>query len=74
MKKTGSADQMLNELDGLLPPKGKVKKITEYLKYTFSEKELLEIGRNLGRSSHEIQRLEGELDAFKKQMNAQTGM
>lgn len=52
-------------------PAGKVKKIAEYLKYTFTEKELLEIGRNLGRSSHEIGRLEGELDAFKKQMNAQ---
>lgn len=51
-------------------PSGKVKQITEYLKYTFTKDELLVHARELGRTTHEIQRHENQLDAIKKELNA----
>mgnify|MGYP001611050355 CR=1 FL=1 len=50
-------DPLLREF--LLPVKGKVKQITEYLRYDFTRMELVERAQELARSLQEIQRLEG---------------
>lgn len=43
----------------------------EYLKYEFSEAELLEIGKQLGRSSQELETLEDNKKAVTSQLKAQ---
>ena len=63
-------DPLLREF--LLPqPKGKVKQITEYLRYDFTRMELVERAQELARSLQEIQRLEDNLASVKKNIQSQ---
>jgi len=52
-------------------PPGKVKKITEYLRYDFTRIELVERAQDLARTLQEIQRLEDNLASLKKSIQSQ---
>lgn len=52
-------------------PTGKVKKISEYLRYDFSRQELVERAQELARTIQEIQRLEDNLASIKKNIQGQ---
>jgi len=61
-----AATEVLKGLNG----KGKVKETTEWLRYDFSNDELLDKARELGRAGQEISCLESQLDSVKKDLNA----